>query len=172
MAKRATPTGSGSPHPASKRKPEGEKVIAENRKARHDYEILETLEAGMVLRGTEVKSLRAGHVVIGDAYAIVRGNEMFLISCAIQPYSHGSVHNHETGRTRKLLAHKQEIERFGSKVQEKGLTIVVLKIYFKDGRAKALLGLGKGKKEYDRRDDIKSREADREANRATRRGNR
>ena len=171
MAKRPHPTGEGeSKRPATpSKKREGEKIIVENRKARHDYEILDTIETGMVLRGTEVKSLRESKVVVQDAYAGVRNGELILYNAAIQPYAHGNVHNHEERRARKLLAHKHEIEKLAGKIQEKGLTLVVLKLYFKNGRAKALLGLGKGKKEYDRRDDIKKREHDREAARAMRR---
>ncbi len=172
MAKRPTPTGQNEPKrpdSPSKKKQEGEKIIVENRKARHDYHILETLETGMVLMGTEVKSLRESKVVVQDAYAAVKNGELFLYNAAIQPYAHGNVHNHEERRARKLLAHRREIERLEGKVAEKGLTLVVLKLYFKNGRAKALLGLGKGKKEYDRRDTIKKRESDREAQRAMRR---
>lgn len=172
MAKRPQPTGQQEPKPKppASKKSDGEKIIVENRKARHDYHILETIEVGMALLGTEVKSLREHKVVVGDAYAaITRGGELMLYNAAIQPYTHGNVHNHEERRARKLLAHKHEIAKLAGKVQEKGLTLIVLKLYFKNGRAKALLGLGKGKKEYDRRDDIKRRQDDREAQRAMRR---
>ncbi len=149
---------------------EAETLIAENRKARHDYHVDETLEAGIVLRGTEVKSLREGRVVLQDGYAYVRNGELFLSNVQIQPYAHGNVHNHEPLRVRKLLAHAAEIGRLEGRVREKGYTLVVLKMYWKKGRAKVLLGLAKGKKEFDRREDIKERESRREAGRALRRG--
>ena len=175
--KRPTPTGQGEPKkpvpkPKSAKEDAADKLIAENRKARHDYHIDETLEAGLMLRGTEVKSLRDGRVVLQDSFAQVMKDEMWLMQADIQVYTHGSVHNHEPRRMRKLLAHRREIERWASKVKEKGYTIIPLKMYWKNGRAKVLLGLARGKKEFDRRDDIKQREGDREANRALRRGRR
>ncbi len=174
MAKKAQPTSAGEPKKKSppKSDKDGEKLIADNRKARHDYHIDEQLECGIMLRGTEVKSLRDGRVVLSDAFAQVMKNELFLMNLDIQVYTHGSVHNHEPRRFRKLLVHRREIERWGAKVQEKGYTMIPLRMYWKNGRAKVLLGLGRGKKEFDRRDDIKQREGDREMNRALRRGRR
>ena len=154
------------------KKDSGEKLIAENRKARHDYHISDPFEAGIMLQGTEVKSLRAGRVTLADSYAMVMHGELWLMNCDIQVYSHGNLHNHEPKRRRKLLAHRNEIDKLEGKVHEKGFTIVPLKLYWKNGKAKVLLGLGKGKKEFDRREDIKAREDRREADRALRRGNR
>src|SRR4051812_8752068 len=159
MAKRATPTGQGEQKkPAARSDKPEETLIAENRKARHDFHIDETLEAGVMLRGTEVKSLRQGRGVLEGAFAQVVRGEVWLMQGDIQVYTHGSVHNHEPRRMRKLLAHRREIERWESKVKEKGYTIVPLRMYWKNGKAKVLLGLARGKKEFDRRDDIKQRE--------------
>lgn len=144
-----------------------EKVVATNRKAFHDYFIEERYEAGMMLHGTEVKSLREGRVNLQDSYASVRGSEVFLHQCHISPYSHGNIMNHDPTRVRKLLLHKAEIHKLLGKTQQKGLTLVPLRIYFtKRGYAKVELGLAKGKKLYDRRETIKSREAGREVERA------
>ena len=144
-----------------------EKVVATNRKAFHDYFIEERYEAGMMLHGTEVKSLREGRVNLQDSYASVRGSEVFLHQCHISPYSHGNIMNHDPTRVRKLLLHKAEIHKLLGKTQQKGLTLVPLRIYFtKRGYAKVALGLAKGKKLYDRRETIKSREAGREVERA------
>ena len=144
-----------------------EKVVATNRKAFHDYFIEERYEAGMMLHGTEVKSLREGRVNLQDSYASVRGSEVFLHQCHISPYSHGNIMNHDPTRVRKLLLHKAEIHKLLGKTQQKGLTLVPLRIYFtKRGYAKVELGLAKGKKLYDRRETIKSREAEREVERA------
>jgi SsrA-binding protein len=144
-----------------------EKVVATNRKAFHDYFIEERYEAGMMLHGTEVKSLREGRVNLQDSYASVRGSEVFLHQCHISPYSHGNIMNHDPTRVRKLLLHKAEIHKLLGKTQQKGLTLVPLRIYFtKRGYAKVELGLAKGKKLYDRREAIKSREAGREVERA------
>jgi SsrA-binding protein len=144
-----------------------EKVVATNRKAFHDYFIEERYEAGMMLHGTEVKSLREGRVNLQDSYASVRGSEVFLHQCHISPYSHGNIMNHDPTRVRKLLLHKAEIHKLLGKTQQKGLTLVPLRIYFtKRGYAKVELGLAKGKKLYDRRETIKSREAGREVQRA------
>ena len=144
-----------------------EKVVATNRKAFHDYFIEERYEAGMMLQGTEVKSLREGRVNLQDSYASVRGSEVFLHQCHISPYSHGNIMNHDPTRVRKLLLHKAEIHKLLGKTQQKGLTLVPLRIYFtKRGYAKVELGLAKGKKLYDRRETIKSREAGREVQRA------
>lgn len=145
----------------------GDKVVATNRKAFHDYFIEERYEAGIMLQGTEVKSLREGRVNLQDSYASVRGSEVFLHQCHISPYSHGNIMNHDPTRVRKLLLHKAEIHKLLGKTQQKGLTLVPLRIYFtKRGYAKVELGLAKGKKLYDRRETIKSREAGREVQRA------
>jgi SsrA-binding protein len=143
----------------------GEKIIAINRKARHDYEILESFEAGMALTGTEVKSLREGRVNLKDSYARVENGEVFLVNSHISPYSHGNIQNHEPLRERKLLLHKSEIKRLRGKTEERGLTLVPLKIYFVRGRAKVELALARGKKQYDKREQIKRRDADREIER-------
>ena len=144
-----------------------EKVVATNRKAFHDYFIEERYEAGIMLQGTEVKSLREGRVNLQDSYASVRGSEVFLHQCHISPYSHGNIMNHEPTRVRKLLLHKTEIHKLLGKTQQKGLTLIPLRIYFsKRGYAKVELGLAKGKKLYDRRETIKTREAGREVERA------
>ncbi|HEU4504820.1 MAG TPA: SsrA-binding protein SmpB [Nitrospira sp.] len=144
-----------------------EKIVATNRKAFHDYFIEERYEAGILLQGTEVKSLREGRVNLQDSYASVRGSEMFLHQCHISPYSHGNIMNHDPTRVRKLLLHKAEIHKLLGKTQQKGLTLIPLRIYFsKRGYAKVELGLAKGKKLYDRRETIKTREAGREVQRA------
>ena len=144
-----------------------EKVVATNRKAFHDSFIEERYEAGILLQGTEVKSLREGRVNLQDSYASVRGSEMFLHQCHISPYSHGNIMNHDPTRVRKLLLHKAEIHKLLGKTQQKGLTLIPLRIYFsKRGYAKVELGLAKGKKLYDRRETIKTREAGREVQRA------
>jgi len=143
------------------------KVVATNRKAYHDYFIEEKFEAGMVLKGTEVKSLRDRRVNLQDSYASVKEGEVFLHHCHISPYSHGNLMNHDPIRTRKLLLHRKEINKLLGKTQQKGLTLVPLRIYFSTrGRAKVELGLAKGKKQHDRRATIKAREAGREVERA------
>jgi len=143
------------------------KVVVTNRKAYHDYFIEEKFEAGMVLTGTEVKSLRDGRANLQDSYASVKDGEVFLYHCHISPYSHGNLMNHDPLRARKLLLHKKEINKLLGKTQQKGLTLVPLRIYFSErGKAKVELGLAKGKKQYDRRESIKAREAGREVERA------
>lgn len=142
-----------------------EKLIATNRKARHDYIILETLEAGIALQGTEVKSLRAGRANLKDSYATIKDGEVWLFHVHISPYDHGSVFNHDPLRPRKLLLHRQEIRRLTTKLQERGLTLVPLRMYFKKGRAKVELALARGKRQYDRREDITRRDTEREAQR-------
>jgi SsrA-binding protein len=139
-----------------------DKVIATNRKAYHDYEILETYEAGIVLRGTEVKSLRESQVNFKDCYAAVDNGEAWLIGCYISPYHHGTDANHDPERKRKLLLHKKEIQRLLGKVAERGLTMIPLRLYFKGGRTKCELGLARGKKLHDKRASIREREAKRE----------
>src|SRR5258708_6951019 len=141
---------------------DGDHTIATNRRARHDYEILETVEAGLVLRGTEVKSLRGSHVTFKDAYAMLKGNEMWLIGCHINPYSHGTDANHAPERDRKLLLHRREISRLTGKVAERGLTLIPLRLYFKGGRAKLEIGLGRGKKLHDKRASLRERDSRRE----------
>ncbi len=141
--------------------PMSEKVLCENRKARFHYEIIETLEAGMILTGSEVKSLRAGGGNLNDAYAIVRGGSAELLNSHIAPYAQASYNNHEPLRTRKLLLHRSEIDKLIGVTQHKGIALIPLKMYFKKGVAKVLLGLGKGKKTIDKRQTIKKREADR-----------
>lgn len=139
-----------------------------NRKARYDFEILETYEAGLVLRGTEVKSLREGKANFKDSYALVEGNEVWLVGCHISPYHHATHENHDPGRKRKLLLHWSEINRLIGKTLERGLTLVPLRLYFKHGRAKLELGLARGKKRYDKRRVLREREARREVARAVR----
>ena len=140
----------------------GEKIIATNRKARHDYEILETYEAGLVLRGTEVKSLREGQVNFKDSYAAINGNEAWLIGCHIAPYHHGTDANHDPDRSRKLLLHRREISRLLGKTAERGLTLIPLRLYFKEGRAKLEFGLARGQKLHDKRASIRERDERRE----------
>jgi SsrA-binding protein len=142
--------------------------IARNRRARHDYHILDTFEAGLVLTGTEVKSLRDGKANIGDAYGIVRDGEAFLLNMHIAPYESRGYANHEPDRTRKLLLHRKEIRRLIGAVEREGLTLVQLELYFKNGVAKVALALGKGKKLHDKRDAERERDAAREIARVAR----
>ena len=142
-----------------------ENTVATNRKAYHDYHIQETYEAGMSLLGTEVKSLREGRANLKDSYAIIKDGELFLFNCHISPYSHGNIQNHDPLRTRKLLLHKKEISKLWGKISQQGLTLIPLKIYFKGGKAKVAIGLAKGKKQYEKRESIKEREAKREIER-------
>jgi SsrA-binding protein len=145
------------------------KVVCQNRKAYHDYHIDETVESGIALLGTEVKSLREGKANLKDSYVIIKGGEVFLLNCHISPYSHGNIMNHDPLRTRKLLLHKKEISRLAGKVIAKGYTLIPLKLYFKDSFAKVEIGLAKGKKLFEKRDTIKEREARREIERAIKR---
>ncbi len=140
----------------------GVKIVCTNRKARHLYAFEEKYEAGLVLTGPEVKSLRGGHASLGDAYGIIRDGEAFLLNAHISPYSHADASGYDPNRTRKLLMHKAEVRRLLGKTREKGLTLVPLQIYFKEGRAKVEMGLGRGKKLYDKREDMKRRDAQRE----------
>jgi SsrA-binding protein len=142
--------------------------IARNKRARHDYEILETWEAGLVLTGTEVKALRDGKAQITDAYGIVKDGEVWLLNAHISPYERGNIYNHEPTRTRKLLLHQKEIRALIGAVERKGLTLVALDLYFKHGRAKLKLGLGRGKKLHDKRADLKAKDDAREVQRAMR----
>lgn len=142
--------------------------VARNKRARHDYEILETWEAGLVLQGTEVKALRAGKAQIGDAYAIVKDGEVWLLNAHIAPYEQGNIWNHDATRSRKLLLHQKEIRHLIGAVERKGLTLVALELYFKQGRAKVRIGLARGKKLHDKRADLKERDDAREMQRALR----
>ena len=144
----------------------GEKLIAENRRARHEYHLLERLEGGLVLTGTEVKSLREGRANLARAYGDVRGGEVWLVGAHISAYDQGNIANHDPDRDRKLLLNRREIASLIGKVQEKGLTIVPTKLYFKDGRAKVELALARGKDVRDKRRDIAKRDADRQIERA------
>ena len=143
----------------------GEKVIASNRKARHDYAIVDTYEAGIMLVGTEVKSLRLGRASLADAFATVDDGEVWLRNLYIPEYVQGSWTNHESRRTRKLLLHRQEIERLIGKTREGGLTLVPLRLYFSDGKVKVELALARGKKSHDKRQDMAKRDAQREISR-------
>jgi SsrA-binding protein len=149
-----------------------DRTVATNRRARHDYEILETAEAGLALRGTEVKSLREGQVTFKDSYAAIRNGEAWLLGCHISPYSHGTDANHDPERDRKLLLHRREIGRLAGKVAERGLTLVPLRLYFKSGRAKVELGLARGRKVHDKRSALREREVRREMDKAARAGRR
>lgn len=140
--------------------------IVTNSKARRDYHILETFEAGIVLHGTEVKALRAGKGQISDAFARVDGDEVFLYNAHIEEYAHGNLQNHEPKATRKLLLHKSEIRKLFSLVSVKGNALVPLSLYWKNGKVKVALAVGKGKVQYDKREDLKKRESDREVKRA------
>ena len=141
-------------------------LIARNKRARHDYEILESWEAGIVLTGTEVKALRDGRANLTDAYGYVRDGEVFLLNLYIGSYGQGNVFNHEPTRTRKLLMHRREIRRLIGAVERQGLTLVPLDLYFKSGRVKARLALVRGKQQHDKREDLKKRDAEREIARA------
>ena len=140
-------------------------TAATNRKAYHDYFIEETIEAGMALQGTEVKSLRLGLANLSDSYALIRKDEVYLFNANISPYPHGNIMNHEPLRTRKLLLHKEEIRKVIGKMTQKGYTLIPLKLYFVRGKAKVLIGLAKGKKSFDKRDTIKAKESKREVER-------
>ncbi len=146
----------------------GIKIVSENRKARHDYHIHETFEAGIALTGTEVKSLRAGKANLKDSYARIENGEMFLQQMHISPYEQGNRFNHDPLRPRKLLLHRQEINRLLGKTREKGFSLVPLKVYFARGKAKVELALASGKKLYDKRQDLAERDAKRDMERALR----
>jgi SsrA-binding protein len=148
--------------------PESEQLIASNRRARHNFDILETYEAGLVLRGTEVKALRDSRADLKESYARVEGGEAWLIGCHISPYAQGNRANHDPLRPRKLLLHRKEIGRLLGKIMEKGLTLVPLRLYFKAGRAKVEIGLARGRKMVDKRHAIREREERREMDRAIR----
>jgi SsrA-binding protein len=144
----------------------GHKVVATNRKARYNYEILDTFEAGIVLRGSEVKSLRDAQVQLKDSYASIRGGEVWLENVHIAPYSFAEGGGHDPERPRKLLLHRREIDRLFGRIKEEGLTLVPLQLYFVNGKAKVELGLGKGKRTRDKRRDIVARQQKREMDRA------
>ncbi|MGE0456155.1 MAG: SsrA-binding protein SmpB [Vicinamibacteria bacterium] len=148
--------------------PEAEQLVASNRKAFFNYEILEKAEAGIVLRGTEVKSIREGSFNFGDAFVDFKNGELFLVGARIGPYSHGNLTNHAEHRDRKLLLHKAQIRKLGGRASERGLTIMPLRAYFKDGRLKVEIGLARGKKTHDKRESIKRKDIARETEQALR----
>lgn len=146
-----------------------EKIVTDNRKARHDYFIDQIFEAGLALTGTEVKSLRAGKANLQDSFCTIRDGEIFLHNCHISPYEQGNIFNVEPKRTRKILMHKEEIRKLAQKVREKGFTLVPLRLYFNDrGKVKLALALAKGKKTYDKRDDLAEKDAKRDLARTLR----
>jgi SsrA-binding protein len=151
---------------ASSNRQTGRKIIAQNRKARHDYAVVDTYEAGVMLTGTEVKSLRLGRASLVDGFATIDDGEVFLRNVHIPEYEQGSWTNHEPRRVRKLLLHKEEINRLIGKTKESGLTLVPLSLYFSDGKVKVELALARGKRSYDKRQDLARRDADREVARA------
>jgi len=142
------------------------KVVATNRKARHEYQFHDTFEAGLVLMGTEIKSIRAGRVSLQEGFVVFEGNEAWLVNVHIAPYDPASRQNHEPRRRRKLLLHRREIDRLASRVQEKGYTVVPTRLYLKDGRAKVEIALARGKKLYDKRQTIAKRDSKRQVERA------
>jgi SsrA-binding protein len=144
----------------------GERDASQNRAASHNYFLLEKLEAGIALRGTEVKSIRSGRANLKDAYALVKDGELWLINAHIGEYEHGNIFNHEPTRTRKLLVHKSELYKLMGKTQQKGLTLIPTRLYFKNGRAKVELALAKGKQTWDKRETERRRTADKEAREA------
>ena len=145
---------------------DGERTIAQNRRARHDYHLEDNVEAGMVLTGSEIKSLRAGAASINEAYAMIRGGEVWLVGATIEPYAQAGMRNHDRLRDRKLLLHRREIDKLRARVEQKGYTLVPLRIYLKDGRAKMELALGRGKDVLDKRETVKARESKRDMERA------
>ena len=155
---------------AAKDEDKNQKVIANNRRARHDYQVLDTLECGIVLTGSEVKSLRNGHMSMEEAYGRIKGEEVWLMGCDIQEYSFAHEMNHVPKRPRKLLLHRREIKKFAMQAMEKNLTLVPLKMYFNRGRAKVLMGICRGKKNYDKRESLKKKDMQRDIDRAMRRG--
>jgi SsrA-binding protein len=152
------------------REHDNERLIAQNRRSRFEYEVLDTLECGIVLVGSEVKSLRVGKMTLEDAYARVKSGEVWLMGCDIPEYEKANRMNHQPKRPRKLLMHRREVRKFANRAMEQGLTLVPLKMYFKEGRAKLLLGLCKGKKLHDKRETLKKRDTQRDIERAMRRG--
>ncbi len=155
----------------SKNTPDGVKVIADNRKARHNFEVIDSLECGVVLVGSEVKSLRAGKVSLEEAYGRVRGDEVWLVGCDIAEYAQATAWQHEPKRPRKLLMHRRQVQKFARQAHEKGLTLVPLKVYFNErGIAKVLLGLCRGRKLHDKREKLRKEDQNRDIQRAMRRG--
>lgn len=144
---------------------EAKKTIAQNKKARHDYFIEQTFEAGIVLSGTEVKSIRQGKVTIKDSYALIKNGEVFILGMHVSPYEQGNIFNKDPLRDRKLLLHRYEINKLIGSIQQKGMSLVPIELYFKNGKVKLELGLGKGKKLYDKREDLAKRDAMREIDR-------
>ena len=159
----------GTSAPSKKHQDPNQKLVAENRKARHRFNILETLECGIALVGSEVKSLRAGKLSLDEAYGRVRGGELWLVNSNIQEYVQANRMNHEPTRPRKLLVHRRELSKFAGQAKEKGLTLVPLKMYFTEGRAKVLMGLCRGKKLHDKRESLKKADSQRQMDRAMRR---
>ncbi len=146
-------------------------VVAQNKKARHDYTIVDTVEAGIVLTGTEIKSVRASRIQLKDGYAQIKNGEIWLVNVHIAPFDQGNIWNQDPERTRKLLLKKREIEKFTNELKGTGMTLVPLKVYLKDGFAKVLIGLAKGKHDYDKRESIKRREQDRDIQRQVKKYN-
>lgn len=147
---------------------DNERVICQNRKARHNYAVLDTLECGIMLVGSEVKSLRQGKVSLDEAYGRIKEGEVWLVGCDIQEYVEANRFNHQPKRPRKLLMHRREFDKFASKACQTGFTLVPLRLYFKEGRAKVLLGICKGKKMHDKREDMKKADSQRDIQRAMR----
>lgn len=153
--------------------PKGEgKLIAQNKKARHDYSVIDTMEAGIVLQGTEIKSIRNGRINLKDGFARIRNGEAYLYNVHISPYDQGNLFNHDPTRTRKLLLHKKQIAKLTAETKTTGITLVPLKVYIKNGFAKVLIGIAKGKKTYDKREDLKRKEVDRQIDRTLKNRNR
>jgi SsrA-binding protein len=169
LAKNASKQPKPKKKAAPDREHDNERQIAQNRKARHEYEVLDTLECGIVLVGSEVKSLRAGRLSLDEAYGRIKSGEVWLMGCDIAEYVQANRLNHQPRRPRKLLMHRREIKKFASSAYEKGLTLVPLKMYFSEGRAKVLLGLCRGKKIHDKRESIKAAAMKRDIQRAMRR---
>ena len=165
----AKPKGGGK-KAAPDREHDNQRLIAQHRRARFEYDVLDTLECGIVLVGSEVKSLRSGSLSLEEAYARIKGNELWLLGCDIPEYVQANRLNHQPKRPRKLLMHRREIKKFAARAGEKGLTLVPLKMYFTEGRAKVLLGLCKGRKLHDKREVLKQKSAKRDIQRAMRRG--
>jgi len=147
---------------------EGERTIAQNRRARHDYHLSDNVEAGIALTGSEIKSLRAGAASISEAYALIRGGEVWLVGATIEPYPQAGMRNHDRLRDRKLLLHRREIDKLRARVEQKGFTLVPIRVYLKEGRAKVELALAKGKKLHDKRETIKERDWKRDQQRLMR----
>lgn len=153
--------------------PKGEgKIIAQNKKARHDYTIIKTFEAGIVLQGTEIKSIRNARINLKEGFARIHRGEAWLLNVHISPYEQGNIHNHDPLRTRKLLLHKKQINKLIGEIKTSGITLIPLRVYLKDGYAKVLLGVAKGKKQYDKRETLKRKDQAREISRVLKERNR